>query len=252
MPDRNQFKKLNESGEKTVKFHQRKELPKLTATDKKVNSAKGRFSQRQVEILSEGACFGLTYEWMREKLQGTNSNILGSARNFVRDPTPRTNKAATNAGAHLQLQLEKGKTSVDNWMVSNAIDRQKWPEPQERNLDPADFGPSFEQACHDMEKRTGATMGVTFHNPVENRSEAHIVGLYKSKGDHLYFFDPNYGGHQVNDPAAFIRSWTQANTKDNTVVVMGGPHGSPDDGFTKCTLNHNLRAPGGTPFQTAP
>ena len=77
-------------------------------------------------------------------------------------------------------------------------------------------------------------------------SSGHVVGLYKSRDNSLYFFDPNVGVYQVDDPASFIKTWVDVYDKKLDRVVMGGPEGNITDGFYTCSLIDRANTAGKT------
>ena len=39
------------------------------------------------------------------------------------------------------------------------------------------------------------------------RDGGHVIGMYRSRGRHLHFFDPNVGVYQVRDIVGFMQAW---------------------------------------------
>jgi hypothetical protein len=42
-----------------------------------------------------------------------------------------------------------------------------------------------------------------------SRRGGHAIGMYRSRGQNLYFFDPNVGVYQLRNVAGFMQAWLE-------------------------------------------
>ena len=187
-------------------------------------------------------CAGLTLKWLQEKLGGSNRLFHRSHKEFVKNSSVERKEALALSAGRAQLDyIESGsqieKTYAKNYMVASelagSLKKIKGPHPNYASI--TDMASSFEQVCSQIKPGTGVVMRTTLTTST-GKKEYHATGLYKSRGKHLHFFDPNVGIYEVKNPAEFVSAWVSSYASHDRVVSMD----RKKDGFFQCAPTDTL------------
>lgn len=231
------FAGLNRHANQVARYRQVEQLQQLRDADAAVPPAMAKFRQSEHEMLKSGMCAGVSLEWMREKLTGSNSIFRRGPKNFVRTPAPgKLAKVSFNAAIqqydHLNNQVSLKNLFQKNRMELTEMDgynnKNKGPD----NMPYTDLELTFTRLCRELRRGDGVVMRTTVDDTTgEKQPGGHATCLYKSHGGKTYFFDPNAGAYEVKNAAAFIKAWVDIYPGQGRAVSMR----RDGDGFYQCT-----------------
>jgi hypothetical protein len=188
-----------------------------------------------------GICASLVADWLKEKVQGTNSMFSRSPKAFTAGATDEKNAAKV---AGLMRSAAPGQAaykqsgSMDALFKANGLFLDKAPAEFDKGPPPAhlpmiNIERSFTALCEGSHFRRGVglVMSVSFRR-VQGGTDisGHAVGAYKSNAGQVYFFDPNVGIYQLNRFSDFIVAWVSAYESLGMKITMD----RPGDGFYLC------------------
>ena len=230
------FSALNNYAQREYKFSQR---------------ASYRLVGQHYPAFPSGVCMGITMNWVREKL--TTSNGLfrsdgllwnSTSREFSRplDPVTRLRQGISPSERHpMGGLIAKGKSGPRNEQAmlhgagSHAIYAQEnqlstlinhlqivesgYIAYERTTRGPApDFIPetnhaeTIADAARDLPKGNALLIELS---PSTRDGLGHTIAFYRSRGNHLYFFDPNAGVYKISPSKSsntldFVRAWLDA------------------------------------------
>lgn len=233
-----EFNGLRQYGTKVYKLQQHKSLDFVDVR---------QFGDDRT-LLDGGMCMGIVMLWLREKLTTTNSAWGPSPSMFVGgEPTSREhhqrNGAIMESAALVQIQYMKGFSDTRAAGVR-------------LGLRPIDIAPAssmrlgYDQAQLRRASRVaeptraivdGVASLAMAHGAIfecsiyaaERLLGRHAIGLYRSRGNKPYFFDPRCGVYQVHEVERFVRTWADAYAARGWTIVIHPEANQPtySDGF---------------------
>jgi len=228
MAGQNNFATLRQYATKEYKFKQGTSLalldPAKSASSNAINTV--TLTGEEFDLVKGGICATLAADWLREKLSsgnalfGGNSNAPGIHAGRNLDTVVRNvplylqyRKSLFEKDAALQQHglAGTGKTIGDP-MVTD-VTRVKGTS----RLDPAwvtkrthKFTESMINACAPqfLKKGRGVYISLSVVSKVpEKRGGGHAIAAYRSRGNTLYFFDPNCGVYNIIDLNGFFTAF---------------------------------------------
>jgi hypothetical protein len=188
---------------KEYKFQQRKSM--------------SRAEEEYGEAAAQGVCFGAVMMWVREKLTTNGSSWRpGPGKEF--SPSRGTETHGRNsitmlhAAAHQQHYSTHGASSLaDNMGLHEASHIVETVAKKDSAFRPVTVmlatltqvgvqlpqGHAVVMELGVSDAQSGASLG------------GHAIGMYRSRGNHLHFFDPNIGVYQVQEIEDFMRAWLE-------------------------------------------
>lgn len=231
---RHRFIELKQYASKELAFDQQKYLPSLVET-----MTADRQSTRWVE---GGVCAGLTVGWLSEKIRGARGMQFYRTKLFAK-PSDDGTRAALAERAMLmagtrQAAYAAGGALLEPLFESAGLDLEKCdlePHTGETVLHENFFRLAADKMAFPCGR--GIALSVTVDSDPPGIPQGHLVGMYRSNGTSLYFFDANAGLYKVLDPLGFITGWVDAYAalgKHVSLRRAGHGYGYPD-GFYLCT-----------------
>jgi hypothetical protein len=232
----NRFRALKDSAVKVAKFKQGKYMNTLDPANP-APEAGAPFTTLQYDTLKQGICAGLTAQWLKEKMYGSNGLLSRTPKNFVRTPTRAKMAEVMGEGARDQIS----GSDIDGMLARHRITTSAFPE-MKNDKDAGDptfkayisLDRNFGTVCSELEKGKGAVLRLSVldtSKPLTKESSSrHAAALYKSRAGRVYFFDSNAGVYQVKDPERFIGSWIRAYAASQKTLSMR----DPNDGYFAC------------------
>lgn len=249
MAGHNNFRTLKQYATKEYKFKQGVSLalldPAKSASSNAINTV--TLTDEEFDLVKGGICATLAADWLREKLNsektlfGGNSNSPGIHAGRNLDTVVRNvplymqyrKNVLEKAAALQQHGLDETGKTIGDPMVTD-VTRVKGTS----RLDPAwvtrrthRFTESIINACTPqfLKKGRGVYMSFKVVSKVpEKRGGGHATAAYRSRGNTLYFFDPNCGVYNINDPNGFFTAFTACYDAAGYTLVFE----RDNDGFT--------------------
>jgi hypothetical protein len=208
--------------------------------------------QFQFEEAEDGVCAGLVINWLLEKMSTSNgfrASIArafggGTSRSFYGAATPGRQEAVLRSGRRAQQAYEAAGLRTMRYSLAEAglqVDDATTGHANTSSLNPsgalvmgrgdanrpvARVVESLVQAASEflLSKGCGLIVGITLDRG------GHTVGIYRSHGSNIHFFDPNIGVFKVRDLSAFLESWldyyrfksitVRLDTRDETFIYV--------------------------------
>jgi hypothetical protein len=195
------FPALKSFASKEYKFQQRKSMELVLA--------------RYPEEAASGVCFGAVMMWVKEKLTTTGSLWHGSqakafSPNGDAEVHQRNKYTMRAAGEFHQYYKQHGAGDLGGYMGLREVFSTFQPtvRPDRGHQPEVQMFETLARAGQELPAGHAIVVEVGLYN-WGNQSYAggHAIGMYRSRGNHLYFFDPNIGVYQVRDIAGFVRAW---------------------------------------------
>jgi hypothetical protein len=162
---------------------------------------------------AHGVCFGLVMMWVREKLTTTGSWYRVQHKNF----SPGHGGDVHDRNAITMLQAAEyqlhGRKQGDDKVATYLGLRPVEPDIQlvvrpDRNYNPE--VQIFETLVRVAKAlRSGQAVVIELDVHGASRRGGHAIGMYRSRGQNLYFFDPNVGVYQLRNVAGFMQAWLE-------------------------------------------
>jgi hypothetical protein len=218
----------------------------IVGTSPKAGKLAARFEQK------EGACLSLVGDWLREKIRGTNGFAQKVSRRFGRenrrfqvlspdiiqqesqkaqDEYLKNGRAETD---RLKNAREQGEVSLSDEAFREAVVRLEarlfesllenkglrinrgLSDTANRDLITEDRG-SVSEIMSRVTAKTYLTPGHGLLITIGYTSGgSHTVGVYRSNGDTLYFFDPNWGIYVIDRRMLFFDKWESGHGSTNS------------------------------------
>jgi hypothetical protein len=195
------FTALRAFASKEYKFHQRKSI--------------ARAEQEYGAAAANGVCFGVVMMWMKEKLTTTGS-LPGGLQNLKFAPRLNANIHVRTETTMLQaaaFQSHYSRHGVDNlaqhmnlheaaYTVDTASRR------NESNMPEVEILATLVRAGENLPEGHAIAMELKVRDAGSGTQiGGHAIGMYRSRGRTLHFFDPNVGVYEVRNIPDFMQAW---------------------------------------------
>ncbi|WP_346837819.1 YopT-type cysteine protease domain-containing protein [Microbulbifer sp. SAOS-129_SWC] len=242
------FQALREHALKVYKFQQGKSIQALNPHGEinggAINAV--HLPEDHFDLIKGGVCASLTCAWLKEKrTRGGvfNGDSAGDAihsernRDTVMRAAPRQIQYSGNFQQNdiVDLYRLKRNEDLDNVLVKSRVKFEQtlmsgYVQRGYRQV--IEVQPSIVNACDPayLKRGRGVYMSFTLKSTLEGRrGGGHAAGAYRSRGNHLYFFDSNCGVYQINDPDGFFGAWIDCYANLGLAVTINT---TANDGFS--------------------
>jgi hypothetical protein len=181
------------------------------------------FTQRDFEDgndPSAGRCVPLVAKWLAEKRDTSNGRLASLGRWFGEEDRSFVgasyrfdrNRQLYDSVAELQQQYSESR---DLYLPFEAMKFQfiQNIHPQETTTDVAAF------ILRSMDELIRCR-GIAILLDIIGQPKGHMVGIYRSNGGNLHFFDPNFGVYRIRDGSHFVDAWVETYQQINTRFFM--------------------------------
>ena len=209
------FQTLKQYSTKEYKFTQRKSIglldPAKSANADAISDV--QLSTEEFEGVKSGICAVLSADWLREKLASESAlfsgafegpdvhsgqNLATAARNVPKfleyKQSPSTVEALSQHG------LAPTHRKVGNPVVRERVEKVERMTQKKVFVSQINFANSMASACTTAFLKKGSGFYMSFRVKAKDpnkRDGGHSVAAYRSKGNTLYFFDPNCGVYKI-------------------------------------------------------
>jgi hypothetical protein len=214
------FHGLQKHGSKVYKFKQDKSIAELEPPDVQENlrhsankSAINRPSLTKDEFaaIKSGVCAALACAWLKEKLTSDETPVFTGKSELVKNVNI-TKDAATN---YLEYKKDNLDVLIQKYgLVGADLDDDSYHDA--RNLlqsTKADVPTKMANVCDKKFLQQGRGVyipcSITKLTTTGTVGGGHAVAAYRSRGNTLYFFDPNAGVYQVKSREGFFKDWVK-------------------------------------------
>jgi hypothetical protein len=202
------FSDLKKYGDKQLKFQQTKSIKALRQDVNEHVINRPTISQDDLKGIEGGVCGALVADWLSEKLHQERKGMFkpGAEPDLHTNRNKHSVHAAVDShirykregGTNTQLLDRAGLQSDGTYVYVN----DDWSMP--RSL--------VEIAKPDnLKQGRGVYIGLSLYHRVKEGG-GHAIGLYRSRGNKLWFFDPNCGVYTVKTKE-FFDVWTAGYAK---------------------------------------
>ncbi|WP_458098179.1 hypothetical protein [Roseomonas sp. WA12] len=187
--------------------------------------------------INGGICAALVGQWLGEKIHSSNSLFSRRQKTFRQGKTDQVpgimRSAAPIQIAYTSTGNEKSVLDANGLRFDDSTDFTGLVEVRpDAGFSPIiQIAPSFSAICRSTQFRQGTGLYIGLKVSTTTGLSGHAVGAYKSRGGHLYFFDPNVGIYKVHRSLEFLDEWVRAYSDLGHDVSMSG---NTNDGFKSC------------------
>lgn len=223
------FQGLKSFAEKEMKFNQGKPdatsylRPGAILAGNIVNHVEWGYDDYAAHM-SGGVCMGLVSHWLQEKIKSSNSIFNFQPKDFSVSKKDSVNQEkigqlmkkgggthllyATAGGVDEKAALQAVGLKIDEADLAGEASIKNLGD----NIPSVDIAESFANICASAvwKQGTGLCISVDIRQAGIAKRSGHAVAAYKSKGGHLYFFDPNVGVYKLRKPREFLGAWLDA------------------------------------------
>lgn len=224
MAGHNNFATLRQYATKEYKFKQGTSLalldPAKSANSNAIN--KVTLTGEEFELVKGGICATLAADWLREKLNSEKALFGGDSKVPGIHAGRNLDTVVRNVPLYLQYRqshdalqqhglAETGKTIGDPMVTETTrVKGTSRFDPTWVTRRTNKFVESMINACTPefLKKGRGAYISfkVVSKNP-DKRGGGHATAAYRSRGNTLYFFDPNCGVYNINNVTGFFTAY---------------------------------------------
>lgn len=177
-------------------------------------------------IVQHGLCTALVALWLKEKLTTSTSSSGADPTRFVGASTDAANFRLVREAAPYQITYHKALADIDAMLNAMGLAvRMTMAVPSLAARSTVnDLAQVAIEVATLLQSGRGVLIELTVHDATTRQYLGrHVVGMYLSRGDSLYFFEPNAGVFLVNkkQKELFFREWVQSSrTERNWVFEM--------------------------------
>ena len=192
------FTALRGFASKQYKFHQRKSIELAV--------------ERYGDDASSGVCMGVAMMWVQEKFTTTGAfwhPMQNKDFSPGRGGDVHTRNAETmlRGAGYQMLYNQRGAAALATHLglrdatfdIRAVVQPDNGNRPEVRLLD------TLVRVGEDLPEGGAAVIELAVRHA--SGDGGHAIAVYRSRGRHLYFFDPNVGVYQVRDIAGFMQAW---------------------------------------------
>ena len=174
-----------------------------------------------------GACVGAVMMWVREKLTTT-----GASWNPMQTKqfSPESGSSVHERNAMTMIEAagnqvrynRKGVNYVAEYLGLHdaTFDIRPAVRPDRQNRPEVQIPETLVRVAEELHEGSAAVIELGVREGTEDKRRGHAIGMYRSRGGHLHFFDPSVGVYEVRDVDGFMRAWLDGcrNSRDWTFI----------------------------------
>jgi hypothetical protein len=165
----------------------------------------------------DGRCVPLVAKWLSEKRDTSNGWLARFGRRFGGE-----DRDFAGPSYNLDYNVQIYKAVADIQAVYSRTS-EMYDVFQAFNLKPKSTSaerPDVIEGIVEATNALGLHSGFAVNLKITGKAVGHMIGIYRSKGGNLHFFDPNFGIYKINDLQNFLQAWQKNYTDLKTEFYL--------------------------------